>query len=313
MTQFVIRRVLFGLPVMLVVALLVFGLLHFSSGDPAALIAGDQAGPAELERVRISLGLDRPLFVQLVDWLWRILHGDLGRSVYTNTPVRDLIAQRLEPTLSLMVVASVISLSIGMPLGVAAAANAGSWIDRSAMALAVAGFSIPVFVLGYLLSYTLGLRLGWLPVQGYVPLRQGAGAWIESLLLPSLSISGVYIAILARTTRAAMLDVLHQSYIRAARARGVSQFGILYFHALKNAAGPIITVIGIGTAILASGAVVTESVFAIPGIGRLIADAVLRRDYPVIQGVVLFFAGLYVLINIIVDVCYGIVDPRIKY
>jgi peptide/nickel transport system permease protein len=313
MLSYILRRILATLPVMGIVALFVFSLLYIAPGDPAAVIAGDQASPADVERIRQGLGLDRPFLVQFGSWLWGILHGDLGTSIFTNLPVASLIAQRIEPTLSLMVLTLILTLVIAVPLGVVAAWKAGSWIDRTIMAFAVFAFSLPVFVVGYVLAYVFALQFEWLPVQGYTPLSAGLGPWLRNLILPSLALGSVYIALIARVTRASMLEVLQQDYVRTARAKGLGQGNILFVHALKNAAVPIVTVIGIGIALLIGGAVVTESVFAIPGLGRLTIDAILRRDYPVIQGIVLMFSFLYVLVNLMVDVTYTLVDPRIRY
>jgi peptide/nickel transport system permease protein len=298
MLTYVIRRVLATIPVMAIVAFFVFSLLYFAPGDPAAVIAGDQASVADVERIRQSLGLDRPFLLRFGAWVWRILHGDLGTSVFSNLPVATVIAERFEPTLSLMAATLLIAVVIA---------------DRAIMALAVLGFSVPVFVVAYLLMYGLALELEWLPVQGYTRLSEGVTPWIRNLVLPALALGSVYIALIARTTRAAMLDVLQQDYIRTARAKGVGQTGILFVHALKNAAVPVVTVIGIGFALLLGGAVVTESVFAIPGLGRLTVDAILRRDYPVIQGVVLVFSFVYVIVNLAVDLLYIGLDPRIRY
>lgn len=313
MFAYVVRRILATIPVMLVVALFVFSLLYLSPGDPAAVIAGDQASPADVERIRTSLGLDRPFLVRFGEWSWRLLGGDLGTSMFTGLPVTELIKQRLEPTLSLMVLTLVLAIVIAVPMGVVAAWKAGSWIDRLLMAFAVAGFSVPVFVVGYLLAYVFALSLDWLPVQGYTSLSKGVWPWLENLILPSIALGFVYIALIARITRATMLEVLSQDYVRTAKAKGVGQRSILFLHALKNAAVPIVTVIGIGVALLIGGAVVTESVFAIPGLGRLTIDAIVRRDYPVIQGIVLMFSFVYVLVNLAVDLIYTALDPRIRY
>ena len=312
MLTYALRRILVTIPVMLFVALFVFSLLYLTPGDPAALIAGDQASPADIARIRATLGLDRPYLVQFGDWGWRILHGDLGTSIFTRLPVTHLIAQRIEPTLSLLLLTLVIAVVIAVPLGVVAAWKHGSFIDRTAMILSVLGFSLPVFVVGYLLAYVFALRLRWFPVQGFTPISHGVGPFLSSLILPAFALALLYVALIARVTRATMLDVLGQDYMRTARAKGVGERGLLFVHALKNAAVPIVTVIGFGFAALISGAVVTESVFAIPGIGRLVTDAILRRDYPIIQGVVLLFSGLYVLINLGVDLLYVVFDPRIR-
>jgi peptide/nickel transport system permease protein len=313
MFTYVVRRILATIPVMVVVALFVFSLLFIAPGDPAAVIAGDQATPQDVERIRQSLGLDRPFLVQFSDWAWRLVHFDLGRSIFTNLPVTAMIAQRIEPTLSLMIVTLLLSIVIAVPIGVLAAWKAGTWLDRAIMSFAVFGFSVPVFVVGYLLAYLFALQLEWLPVQGYTPISRGLWPWLENLILPSIALGCVYIALIARITRATMLEVLQQDYIRTARAKGLAQSPILFIHALKNASVPIVTVIGLGIALLIGGAVVTESVFAIPGLGRLTPDAILRRDYPVIQGVVLLFSFIYVLVNLGIDLLYTLLDPRIRY
>lgn len=313
MFAYVVRRVLATIPVMAVVALFVFSLLYIAPGDPAAVIAGDQATPEDVERIRASLGLDRPYLVRFGAWVFDILRGDLGVSIFTNLPVSLMIKQRLEPTLSLMVVTLILAVSIAVPMGVVAAARVGTFVDKFVMAFAVLGFSVPVFVVGYLLAYVFALELEWLPVQGYTPFSEGFFPWIENLILPAVALGSVYIALIARITRASMLEVLQQDYIRTARAKGAGQRSILFLHALKNAAVPIVTVIGIGIALLIGGAVVTESVFAIPGLGRLTVDAILRRDYPVIQGVVLLFSFTYVLVNLLIDILYTLFDPRIRY
>ena len=313
MLAYTLRRIVATIPVMAVVALFVFSLLYISPGDPAAVIAGDQATPADVERIRASLGLDRPYLVRFAEWAWNIMRGDLGTSIFTNLPVSTMIQQRIQPTLSLMVITLILAILIAVPMGVIAAWKQGTWIDRLVMGFAVLGFSVPVFVVGYLLAYVFALELDWLPVQGYTPFERGFWPWLQNLILPSVALGGVYIALIARITRATMLEVLQQDYIRTARAKGVGQPGILFLHALKNAAVPIVTVIGIGVALLIGGAVVTESVFAIPGLGRLTVDAILRRDYPVIQGVILLFSFTYVLVNLVIDLLYTLFDPRIRY
>ena len=312
MLTYALKRVLTTIPVMIFVAFFVFSLLYLTPGDPAALIAGDQASVDDIARIRATLGLDRPFLVQFGEWSWRILHGDLGTSIFTHLPVTHLIAQRIEPTLSLLVLTMIVAMVIAVPLGVLSAWKHGSLIDRAAMVVSVLGFSLPVFVVGYLLAYVVAVKLRWLPVQGFTPLSAGLGPFLANLILPAVALALLYVALIARITRATMLDVLSQDYVRTARAKGVGQSGILFVHALKNAAVPIITVIGFGFAALISGAVVTESVFAIPGVGRLVTDAILRRDYPIIQGVVLLFSALYVLINLGVDLLYTVFDPRIR-
>ncbi len=313
MLGFIVRRILATIPVMAIVALFVFSLLYIAPGDPAVVIAGDQATPQDVERIRTALGLDRPFLERFGEWSWRIVRGDLGTSMFTGLPVTQLIGQRLEPTLSLMVVTLILAIVVAVPMGVVAAWKAGSLLDRALMAFAVFGFSVPVFVVGYVLAYVFALELEWLPVQGYTPFSQGFWPWLENLVLPAIALGCVYIALIARITRASMLEVLQQDYIRTARAKGLGQRSVLFLHALKNAAVPIVTVIGIGVALLIGGAVVTESVFAIPGLGRLTIDAILRRDYPVIQGVVLLFSFVFVLVNLVVDLVYTLLDPRIRY
>ncbi len=313
MLAYAVRRLAATVPVMLVVAVFVFSLLHLSPGDPAIVIAGDQASPTDVARIRETLGLDRPYLEQFVGWLGRAVRGDLGQSIFSNLPVSHLIAQRIEPTLMLMLLTVAIAVSVAVPLGVLAAWTAGRWIDRVLMAAAVLGFSVPVFVTGYLLAWLFALQLEWLPVQGYVPLAEGLWACVRSLLLPALALGSVYVALIARVTRATMLEVLGQDYMRTARAKGLAPAPLLFVHALKNAAVPIVTVIGLGIALLIGGAVVTESVFAIPGLGRLVVDAILRRDYPVIQGVVLLCSFVYVAINLAIDLLYTLLDPRIRY
>ena len=313
MLIYILRRLMATIPVMAVVSLLVFSLLFFAPGDPAALIAGDQATPDDIERVRLRLGLDRPFFTQFSSWLARLAQGDLGTSLFTNLPVAEMIAQRIEPTLSLMALTLTLAVVIAVPLGVAAAWCTGTWIDRVIMAIAVFGFSVPGFVVGFALAYVFALELNWLPVQGYTPLSRGVWPWLRNMILPAVSLGFVYVALIARITRASMLEVLQQDYIRTAKAKGLGLVGILFIHALKNAAVPVVTVIGIGFALLIGGAVVTESVFAVPGLGRLTVDAILRRDLPVIQGVVLMFSLTYVLVNMTIDILYTFIDPRIRY
>src|ERR1700688_1408321 len=313
MLAYFFRRVLATIPVVLMVALFVFSLLYIAPGDPAAIIAGDQASPEDVERIRASLGLDRPFLVRFGEWLWHVMHGDLGTSIFTNLSVSHMIAQRIEPTVSLMVLTLILSLSTAIPMGVIAAWKHGTWIDRAVMALAVLGFSTPVFVIGYVLAYIFALRLDWLPVQGFTSISVGLVPFLRNLILPSVALGLVYMALIARITRATMLDVLSQDYVRTAKAKGVGQRGVLFVHALKNAAVPIVTIVGIGFAALIGGAVITESVFAIPGLGRLTVDAILRRDYPVIQGVVLLFSFVYVLVNLLIDLSYTLFDPRIRY
>jgi peptide/nickel transport system permease protein len=312
MIPYLLRRLLATLPVMFIVALFVFSLLYIAPGDPAAVLAGDQATAAEVERIRQTLGLDRPFLIRFAEWLGQIIRADFGTSIFTNQPVSVLIAQRLEPTFSIMGLTVLIAVLVAVPVGVLAAWWQGGIVDRGLMVVAVMGFSIPVFVVGYLLAYFFAIVLEWLPVQGYTPLAEGVGPWLKGILLPSTALSFIYIALIARVTRASMLEVLEQDYIRTARAKGLNQSKVLFVHALKNAAVPIVTVIGLGIALLIGGAVVTESVFAIPGLGRLTVDAILQRDYPVLQAVVLLFSFIFVIVNLGVDLVYILVDPRVR-
>lgn len=307
-----IRRLFATVPVMAVVAVVVFMLIHLSPGDPAALIAGDLATEEDILKLREALGLNQPLWQQFLSWLGRLATGDLGTSIFTNVPVTELLAQRLEPTLSIAALTMALTLVVAVPLGTVAAYRAGSWVDRLVMIFAVLSFSVPVFLVGYLLIFALAMHLGWFPVQGYSPIADGVGAWLQSIVLPCLNLALVYIALITRMTRATVLEVLHEDYIRTARAKGLGVFPVL-MHALRNAAIPIATTVGVGIALLIGGVVVTETVFAIPGVGRLIIDAVQRHDYPVIQSVLLISAGVYVLINLLIDLSYRLFDPRIQY
>ena len=313
MISFIARRLLATVPVLLIVAVLVFLLLRLTPGDPAAILAGDAASTEQIARIRSGLGLDRPILAQFGIWFANIAQGDLGESFYYKTKVAALIGQRLEPTLSLAALTIVIAVLTAVPLGVLAAWRFGGWFDRALMGFSVLGFSVPVFVLAYILIYVVSLKLGLLPVQGYQRLADGAGPWLRHLLLPSITLSVIYIALIARVTRASVMDALGEDYIRTARAKGLPEARVLVRHALANAAVPIVTVIGIGVALLIGGVVVTESVYAIPGLGRLTVDAVLARDFPTIQGVILFFSVIYVLVNLLVDLSYVALDPRIRY
>jgi peptide/nickel transport system permease protein len=313
MLSYVLRRLLGVIPVMLVVGIFVFSLLHLAPGDPAAIIAGDNATPDNIARIRTNLGLDRPLLEQFASWSWATVRGDLGVSMYSGIPVTTLVQQRMGPTFSLAITTLIVAVSIAVTLGVLAAWKAGSLLDRAVMGLAVTGFSVPVFVVGYIMVYYVSLQWRWLPVQGYKPMSEGIGLWLSHLVLPSFALGLAYVALIARITRASMLEVLAEDYIRTASAKGVATMPMLLRHALKNAAVPIVTVIGIGIALLISGVVITESVFNIPGIGRLVVDAISRRDYPIIQGSMIIFAAVYVLINLAIDISYGFLDPRIRY
>ena len=313
MLRYTVKRLLATIPVMGVVALFVFSLLYISPGDPAAVIAGDIATEEDIARIRAELGLDQPYLVRFGGWLAGLARGDLGTSIFTKLPVSTLIAQRIEPTVALTLCTLIVAVGLAVPLGVLAAARAGGWIDRLVMALAVLGFSVPVFVIAYGLIFFFAVWLDWLPVQGYRSIAEGFVPFIRHMILPSLALGVVYMALIARITRATMLDVLAQDYVRTANAKGLAPGTVLIRHALANAAVPVVTVVGIGVALLIGGVVVTETVFSIPGLGSLTVEAVLNRDFPVIQGVVLFFSVLYVAINLLVDVSYLFLDPRIRY
>jgi len=310
--SYVLRRLAATLPVMTVVAVVVFLLIHLSPGDPAALIAGDLASGEDIARLRTALGLDKPLLEQFMLWLGRLATGDLGTSIFTQVPVSQLLGQRLEPTASIAALTMLLTLLVAVPLGTLAAYRAGSWIDRLVMLFAVLAFSLPVFLVGYLLVYTFAIQLSWLPVQGYTRFADDPVAWLHSLVLPCVNLALVYIALITRMTRATVLEVLNEDYIRTARAKGLGVLPVLG-HALRNAAIPIATTVGAGIALLIGGVVVTETVFAIPGVGRLVIDSVQRHDYPVIQSVLLISAGVYVLINLLIDLSYRLFDPRIRY
>ena len=312
MLSYVLRRLLATFPVMLVVAVIVFSLLYLSPGDPATVLAGEQATTEEVEQLRVALGLNEPFLTRFLSWFGAVLTGDLGTSIFSGRSVSSLIVQRLEPTIALTLCALTLAVVIALPLGIIAAWRAGRFADRFAMGFAVLGFSVPVFVLSYILILVFSTQLRWLPVQGYTPLSEGLWPFLRHMILPSVSLGLVYAALIARITRATMMEVLSQDYIRTARAKGLGMGSVLISHALKNAAIPIVTVIGIGFALLISGVVVTETVFNIPGVGRLTVDAILRRDYPIIQGVVLIFSASYVMVNLLVDLSYGLFDPRVR-
>lgn len=309
----VARRLAATIPVLLVVAVVVFLILHLSPGDPAAIIAGDNASSEDIEQVRAGLALDRPLPEQFGLWLWQLVQGDLGVSIFNKTPVTTLIAQRLEPTLALTVLTMVVAVLVAVPLGVLSAWRVGTWVDHAIMGLAVAAFSSPVFLIGYALVYQFARQWRLLPVQGFSSLSDGLGPFLSHLALPALSLGLVYTALLARMTRSTMLEVLGEDYIRTARAKGLGVMAVLLRHGLRNAAVPIVTTIGLGIALLIGGVVVTESVFAIPGVGRLTIEALTQRDYPVIQGVILVASLAYVLVNLAIDLTYLLLDPRIRY
>ncbi len=313
MLGYVLRRLLATLPVMFIVAVLVFLMLRLTPGDPAAIIAGDNANADQIAAIRNRLGLDEPIVTQFFIWLTNAFRGDFGESFFFKKTVAELIVSRIEPTLALSITTIILAVAIAVPLGVLAAYKHDTIVDRIVMGFSVMGFSVPVFVIGYSLIYLFAIKLNWLPVQGYQRIGDGFGGFLLRLILPSISLAVIYVALIARVTRTSVLDVLGEDYIRTARAKGQVESKVLFRHALKNAAVPIVTVIGLGIALLIGGVVVTESVFTIPGLGRLTVDAVLARDYPTIQAVILLFSLVYVLINLAVDVTYTLFDPRIRY
>lgn len=313
MWAYIFRRLLATIPVVGVVAVFVFMLLHLAPGDPAAVIAGSYAMPKDIERIREKLGLNKPIHIQFAKWISQVMRGDLGDSIFSNMPVAKLIKQRIEPTLCLSIASLFIAIIIAIPMGVLAAWKAGTWIDYLVMIFAVFGFSIPVFVIAYILIYGLSIHAHIFPVQGFVSIREGVLPFLRSITLPSIALGLIYAALIARITRASLLEVLAEDYIRTAHAKGLRSRVVLTRHALKNASVPIVTIIGVGIAMLIGGVVVTESVFNIPGLGRLVVDSVLARDYPVIQGIILMFSGIYLLINLLVDISYTFLDPRIQY
>jgi peptide/nickel transport system permease protein len=313
MGGYILRRVLSTLPVLAIVAVFVFLMLRLTPSDPAAIIAGDHANTEQIEAIRQRLGLNEPIIKQFFIWIGGVLRGDFGESFFYKKQVAELIGERLEPTLSLSLITILFVIMVAVPLGVIAAHNHGTWIDRFVMGFSVLGFSIPVFVVGYIFIYVFAITLDWLPVQGYQRLRDGFGGWLLRLILPAMTLSVVFIAFIARMTRTSVLEVLNEDYIRTARAKGQTEIKVLVRHALANAAVPILTIIGLTVAILIGGVVVTESVYTLPGLGLLTVDAVLARDYPTIQAVILLFSVAYVIINLMVDVAYTFLDPRIRY
>ena len=313
MLAFIVRRILSTVPVMAVVGIVVFVLLQMAPGDPAALMGGQEATAEDLAFLREAMGLDRPLHEKFALWAGKVLQGDLGSSLYSRKPVTFLMAQRMEPTLVLALTTTGLSVILAVPMGVLAAWKAGTNVDRLIMMLAVLGFSIPGFWLGFLFIYAFSVQLQWTAVQGFASITQGLGPFLAHVALPTITLASVYIALIARMTRATMLEVLSEDYIRTAFAKGLPPVQVLMRHALKNASVPIVTIIGYGIALLISGVVVVETVFAVPGLGTLTVDALLNRDYPVISGIILVFSGVYVLINLAIDISYTVLDPRIRY
>ncbi|TEA79023.1 ABC transporter permease [Allopusillimonas ginsengisoli] len=313
MLSFIAKRLIATIPVMLMVAIVVFAILRLTPGDPAALLAGDLATPDQLRQIRHSMGLDEPLYIQFVHWIVQLLQGNLGVSLISDVPVTEMIVNRIGPTLSISTFTIIFSVLVAVPLGTIAAWRRGKLLDRAVMSFSVLGFSVPAFVVAYALIFVVSINLQWLPVQGYKPLSEGFWPYFQRLILPTMTLSTVYVALIARITRTSIIEVLGEDYIRTARAKGLKERAVVMQHALGNAAVPIITIIGIGVSMLIGGVVVTESVFNLPGLGRLVVEAVLARDYPVIQGLILLFSFVYILINLVVDILYCVVDPRIRY
>lgn len=313
MIQLIFKRFLATVPVLLVVALVIFAVLRLTPGDPAVLVAGDSATNAQIEEIRRNMGLDQPIYTQFIQWLGNMVRGDFGNSLISGRPVSELISDRMGATISLTVMTLVYTLLVSLPVGVLSAWYRGKALDRFVMAGSVVGFSVPVFIVAYLLVLLFSLELRWLPVQGYRPLSAGLWEHVRHLLLPAISLGTVYIALITRIVRTSVIDTLNEDYIRTARAKGVSEWKVLRRHALANAAVPILTIIGISITMLIGGVVVTESVFNIPGLGRLVLDAVLSRDFTVIQSLIVLFSVVYIVVNLLIDISYMIVDPRIDY
>jgi len=313
MVSLVLNRLLSAVPSLLIVAVIVFLVLRLSPGDPAVMIAGDAATAQQLDDIRRALGLNEPLPEQLIIWMSKVLSGDLGVSLISGTPVQGMILDRFGPSVALSLSTLSVAVLLAIPLGVFAAWRQGKMLDRLVMSGSVVGFSVPVFIIGYVLILVFARGLNWFPVQGYQPLSQGFPGFAERLVLPTLTLSFPYVALISRIVRTSVIEVMSEDYIRTARAKGLTECAVLMRHALGNAVVPIITIIGVSVTMLISGVVVTESVFNIPGLGRLVLEAVLARDYPLIQALILLFSALYVVINLIVDLLYLVFDPRIRY
>jgi peptide/nickel transport system permease protein len=307
------RRLLSAIPVLLIVSLITFGLMRLIPGDPAAAIAGSGATPAEIERLRRDLNLDQPVLMQLVDYYQGLAQGNLGRSLLLGTGVFAATMERLPVTIGLSLYALVFTLLIGLASGIIAALRQNTWADQAAMMFAMIGISVPNFFLGLLMIILFAVHLGWLPSGGYVPFSNDPMGWLQSLAMPAFSLALLQAGLLARITRSSMLEVLRQDYIRTAKAKGLSQRKVVLKHALSNALIPIVTVVGIIVSLLMSGAVVTEALFSIPGMGQLLTQAVLSRDYPMVQGGLLLVTTFLVMVNIAVDVLYAVLDPRVRY
>jgi peptide/nickel transport system permease protein len=313
MATYILRRIITLIPVLLIVGVIVFGIVHFTPGDPAAVMAGQSATPEQIEGIRKTLGLDRPLSEQFIEWFWGIVRLDFGESIFLGMSVTDAIRERAQPTLLLTFYALLVQTSIGIPAGVIAAVKRNSFVDRLLMILSISGAAIPTFFLGILLILFFSVRLRWLPSGGYVPLTEDPVQHLKSMIMPAFALGFSSAALLARMVRSTMLEVLREDYVRTAFAKGIANRQVVIRHALRNALIPVITVVGASMGALLGGAVVTELVFTIPGMGRLVVQSIARRDFPVIQGAVMIIAGIYVLVNLLVDILYVYVDPRVRY
>ncbi len=309
---YVIKRILSMIPVLLIVAIFVFFLIHLIPGNPAAVMLGPDATPKEIESLRIELGLDLPIYQQFYEWFVNVIKGDLGNSLYMKMPVLQAFVEHIGPTLSLAILAQGFSILIAIPIGIVAAKRKGTIVDRTFMIIAMLGMSIPSFLLALLLMIVFGVKLNWLPVAGYGSLSAGLWEYVKYLILPAISLGAIQAAVISRMTRSSMIDILSMNYIKTAKAKGVKQKYVIYKHAFKNALIPILTILGETFGSLVTGAVVTETVFNLPGLGQLIVNAVIRRDYAVIQGAILLIAVIYLLLNLIIDLLYGVVDPRVR-
>jgi peptide/nickel transport system permease protein len=312
MLRYAIKRLLQSIPLLLLVSLIAFGLIKLVPGDPAVVMGGTNATPAEIEAIRQNLGLDRPWHVQIGSFYWNLARGDLGRSLLLGQPVTDAIVERLPATVAIAIYSLLLTLVFGLITGVVAALRHNTWVDQAAMTLALIGVSLPNFWLGLVLILLFSVHLGWLPTGGYVEMTTSFRGWLATATLPAISLAMLQIGLLARITRSAMLEVLRQDYIRTARAKGLSEWTIVLKHAMANVTIPVITVLGLITSVLLSGSVIIETVFSVPGMGALLGNAILRRDYPMIQGGLLFVAAALMLINLLVDLVYAWCDPRIR-
>jgi peptide/nickel transport system permease protein len=309
----ILRRIAGAIPVVLLVTLITFGLMRLIPGDVSAALAGVSATPAEREQIRHNLGLDQPVQVQLVRWYGDLLRGDLGRSLFLGKPVAQATFERLPVSLSLSAYSLVLTLVLGLGSGILAAMRQNSWVDQAAMMFAMLGISMPNFWIGLMMIVLFSVHLGWLPTGGYIPIEQDFVGWLRTATMPAVSLALLQVGLLARITRSTMLEVLRQDYVRTARAKGLPHYLVIGKHALANAMIPIVTVVGIIVSLLISGSVVTETVFSVPGVGQLLTSAILNRDYPMIQGALLFVTLLVVGINIAMDIAYAWLDPRVRY